>query len=514
MRWADSKYKWVLLLILLLALGLRLWNINFRLPYVYHPDEPWTVGKAVNAFNGNLNPHFYEWGSLTFYVHATAYVPYYLVGKMAGVFKTRADLPSPDWLVLGSFMAPSPSLWIYSRVVNVLFGVGSVLLVFLVGRVLVSNLAGLIAALLLTFSHTSVVHSHYIAPDTPLVFFVLLSFLGTALVFQEGKLWHYVLAGAASGFAAAVKYPAGLVIFSMILAHFLRYGKRGLTEKKVYIGILCSALGFFVTMPYAVLDFTSFLHSGILHDVTHYTGGHAGAEGQTLQFYFRQLHVVEGPAYIFAVLGLMVGLIKYRKQTVLLASFGFMYFVLISSLKVRFDRTLLPVLPFVFLLAALFIGFFLPKMELFKGRVLKWLVVGIVIICMVVMPLPGTIKEIKNLVKSDSRDTARVWINENLQAKSKIVIEAYAPFIDAKKFSVTKVGTLSIHPPEWYAEFDYLIFSQGIFKRYVDHRDQYSDVAEKYDALWESMELVKEFNDGGYKVLIYGVPKSQKSAKA
>ncbi len=507
MRW---NYKWTLAAILLLALGIRLWNIDFRLPYVYIYDETVTVEKSVGVFWGDLNPHFYHWGSLTFYIHAAAYMPYYLVGKMNGVFKTRADIPGPESLVTATARAPLPSLWLYSRIVNVLFGVGSVLLIFLIGSILVSDAVGLIAALLLAVSNTNVIQSHYITTDTFLVFFVLLSFLGASLVFTKGKLWHYVLAGAASGFAAAVKYPGGLVIISLLVAHFLRLGMRGFSDKKVYFGIICSALGFLVAMPYAVLDFSSFLHKGVLHDIVHYSGGHAGAEGNTLKFYWDRLHIFEGPAYIFAVLGLFFGIMKFRKQTVLLASFGLLYFVLISSFKVRFSRTLMPALPFVFLLAALFAGFLLPRMSLFKDRSLRWFTIGLVIILMVAVPLPGTMKEIKNLAASDSRDTARVWIDGNIPPNSKIVLEGYSPFIDAKKFSVKSVPTMSMHPVDWHTGFDYLIFSEGAFRRYTGNREQYPDIAGKYDVLWKSMELVKEFNDGGYKILIYRVPKPQK----
>jgi 4-amino-4-deoxy-L-arabinose transferase-like glycosyltransferase len=350
-------------------------------------------------------------------------------------------------------------------------------------------------------SDTNVIHSHFITTDTFLVFFVLLSFLGSSFVFTNGKMWHYVLAGAASGLAAAVKYPGGLVIISLLTAHFLRYGQRGFAEKKVYIGILCSAVAFVIAMPYSVLDFHSFFQDGILGDITHYTVGHAGAEFNTLYFYWTRFHFFEGPVYIFAVLGLILGLAKFRKQTLLLLSCGLPYFILISSLKVRFARTLMPVLVFVFLLASMFVVFFLPR--LFKDKVLRRCVIGIVILLMVAIPLPRTIYEVKKLAIVDSRDTARIWINENLPAKSKIVIENYSPFIDAKKFSLVRVPTLSRNPPELFKDVDYLVFSEGVYRRYVDDRENYPDLAEGYSALWNSMSLVKNFTDGNFTVMIY-----------
>ncbi|MGB3058399.1 MAG: hypothetical protein WBE17_01555, partial [Anaerolineae bacterium] len=46
--------------ILLIAVALRLWGINFGLPYLYHPDEPGYVAIAQNMVKtGDLNPHFF-----------------------------------------------------------------------------------------------------------------------------------------------------------------------------------------------------------------------------------------------------------------------------------------------------------------------------------------------------------------------------------------------------------------------------------------------------------------------
>jgi len=71
--------KWLLIGVTLLAISLRIWGINFGLPYLYHPDEPVGVRIAQRMFKtGDLNPHFYHWPSLTFYINALAYIPYYL----------------------------------------------------------------------------------------------------------------------------------------------------------------------------------------------------------------------------------------------------------------------------------------------------------------------------------------------------------------------------------------------------------------------------------------------------
>ena len=69
----------------IIALCLRLWAIDFGLPYLYHPDEVNKITIAQNIFKtGDLNPHYFSKPTLFIYLNAAAYVPYYLTGKTLG----------------------------------------------------------------------------------------------------------------------------------------------------------------------------------------------------------------------------------------------------------------------------------------------------------------------------------------------------------------------------------------------------------------------------------------------
>jgi hypothetical protein len=93
---AYHNARWLLVGVTLAAFLLRLWGINFGLPYLYHPDEPGYVTIAQNIFKtGDLNPHFFNYPSLFFYLNALAYMPYYLAGRLAGAFSSPADIAAP-----------------------------------------------------------------------------------------------------------------------------------------------------------------------------------------------------------------------------------------------------------------------------------------------------------------------------------------------------------------------------------------------------------------------------------
>jgi hypothetical protein len=122
--------RWLLGGIVLLAISIRAWGIDFGLPYLYHPDEPVPVGIAQTMFKtGDLNPHFFHWPSMIFYLNAAAYIPYYFAGKLMGVFSSPSDILGPIWLVMGVGLSPMPTTWLLGRCLTAAFGSASVILV-------------------------------------------------------------------------------------------------------------------------------------------------------------------------------------------------------------------------------------------------------------------------------------------------------------------------------------------------------------------------------------------------
>jgi len=301
---------------------------------------------------GDLNPHFFDWPSLTLYINALAYIPYYLGGKMMGVFHSPADIPGPIILAMGVGQVPMSTTFLLGRILTATFGSAAVALVFLSGRQLTKKTTvGLLAALMMAISPTSVANSRFITPDTFLVFFVLLSFWGSVGIFQQGETRHYIVAGIASGLAASSKYNGALIVLSVVLGHFLRCGLRGFKERRLYLTLALSAAAFFVTTPFALLDHQKFL-ANLQVVARHYATGHAGMEGNTLNWHLAYLWRVEGPVALLAVLEVLRGIYARSKQTVLLSAFPLVYFSFISSFVVRNDRTLLPLTPFLFVLAS------------------------------------------------------------------------------------------------------------------------------------------------------------------
>jgi len=132
--------------------------------------------------------------------------------------------------------------------------------------------------------------------------------------------------------------------------------------------------------------------------------------------------------------------------------------------------------------------------------------IGMLILVSFGTPFLQTTKNAIRLTTVDSRETARIWIERNLPYGTRIAIESYAPYVDPQRFFVQGFGRLIDHPLAWYTanEFEYLVFSQGMFGRFYQEPDRYANEVSQYQELFRAFDMVKTFTDGGYEVRIYG----------
>lgn len=498
-------------IILLTALLMRIWGVNYDLPYIYHPDEPRYITISQNIFKtGDLNPHFFNYPSLFFYINALVYIPYYLFGKLMGIFHTPNDILPPISLAMGVAKAQMPTTVLLGRIVTIIFGVGIAGLAYFVGKQITGRaVVGVLASLMVAIEPTNVWHSRLITPDIFVTFFSLASFLASILVYQEGKTWQYVVAGICVGLTASSKYNGSLIVLPLLLAHFLHYGKTAFKQPKLYLALLLCGVGFLATTPYAILDSAKFLND-LKYEAQHYSTGHAGMEGNSLEWYLNYMWNTGGGLYLFAALGILYGSILHPKETSLLSLFPLAYFAFISSFVVRNDRTFLPLTPFLFVLAAWFLMNLFDRIRALRVEPLQRLflaILAILAIINLVLPVSKTIASTQHLMTVNSRETARIWIDDNLPPGAKIAIESYSPFVNPDRFSVQGFGRMIDHDAEWYIEqgFDYLVFSQGMYGRFYREPERYRNEVAQYDKLFERFYLVRVFTDGGYEVRVYKV---------
>ncbi|MFQ5477867.1 MAG: glycosyltransferase family 39 protein [Candidatus Krumholzibacteriia bacterium] len=503
-----------LLAILILALALRLWGIQSGLPGLYHPDEPNKVAIAQRMIRtGDLNPHYFDKGTLLIYVNAAAQYAYYAWGKLGGSFASFDDLRPPEILIYGTGFTKSPGTFVAGRSITVAVGVASVWLLFLCASAASGNpRTALLAALLMAVAPIPVAHSRYITVNMFVVFFCLLATWASLKILRESGFRYYLLGGLAAGFAAGSKYPAALVTISPVVAHFLRYGfKAAWTRRSVYLVPVFAGLGFLATTPYAVLAYDEFLRD-VLYQARHYGSQHFGMEGNALAFYLKLLWNTDGALVcILALASLPVVIRSNGKTALVLASFALVYFVSIASLPVRNARTFLPVLPFVYLFFAIGASDLWQRAErLERGRAPTLSLVLVLVVAGLSVPAYHTAQEALRPNQLLARENSRRWIAQNIPAGSRVALEAYSPFVDPQRYEVRAVPLLIQIPLQSYRRnFDYVIAAQRSYGRFFHHPERYHDQMQSYRNLFASLEPVKTFADGNEVIRIFRSTRSK-----
>lgn len=508
----NRKEIALVIFIVAVAAGLRLWSNGYDLPYLYHPDEPAIIRVAINMFHtGDQNTHFFGYPSLMFYVHEAGYALYYGFGRLTGTMTTRMDVADLSSIAMGASFATDPMVIMIGRFITLLFGVATVVMVYLIGRRLSGRwVGGTLAAMLLAVYPPHIYHSRLITFDAPATFFAVWAAYGALLILQEGRTRHYAVAAIAVGLAAASKYNVAIVAIVIPAAHFLRAGAAGWRDKRLYGTALVAALAFLVTNPYAILDYPGF-SAKVFASGRHYSRGHEGMEGDTVRWYLNYLWTTASLLPILALLQIVIGAVRRSKQTILLASFPLLYFLFISSFDVRNDRTLLPVVPFVFLLAATLLADWGRAAQQIENRTTRRLTTaGLVIVtaALLLMPARSTVAiNIQRQTEALSGPLAGQWIMTHVPPGSRIAMESYGPYFDPSAFDLQVINGLVDHPPQWYIDegFDFLVFSQGSYGRFFRDPERYPEQIVRYEELFASFELVQKFRSESTEILIYRV---------
>jgi len=432
-------------LVLLLALGLRLWGLAFGLPYVIQPDEPSVEDRALAMWlNGDPNPHYFVYPSLYYDLQALWALG---TGHVAGAF-------SPD--VLRHPLLHKPLYYLSGRLLTALLGTLTVFVTYLTGRVLSVRL-GLIAALFLATAAQHVQQSHYITVDAPTALFTTLTALlslralrqmrGTDARASAGRARAYLLAaGVAAGLATGTKYNAGVALLlplSAILLGGVATWARRLAAAAGVVAV-CAAT-FLLTTPFAVLDPQPFLTS--LRVVSqHYATGHPGAEGSDNALWYLSYLARAGVLPLItglALAGVAVLPARYRRAGLILLAFTVPYYALLCATYVRFDRNLLPLLPFVALLAAATVEAVIPRViVLLRNHSAAY---GLVLGLAVAPSIAVAAASDSAITRPFSEQVAVAWADAHLPRGAHLATENWEgrPFeLSPRRYRITNVGAL------------------------------------------------------------------------
>ncbi|MDJ0752502.1 MAG: glycosyltransferase family 39 protein [Ardenticatenaceae bacterium] len=267
------------LIILIFAFWLRTSGLAWDHLRHYHPDEryiSWVASSIeftghenwsdlLNPQTSRFNPYYWPKGQTTEGIvvpfdqnrnFAYGHLPLYLGVGLTRLLEQLAipweSLPMPNEPLEFDYLT------VASRFLTALFDMGSIVLLFLIGRRLFSPLVGGFAAALLAVTVMHIQLSHFFISDTYLTFFIVLTVDGltrACLASSPGAQKRALAVGAiAAGMAIGSKFSAVLLGLPILITLIFLYQRR---FWRPALGVASLTLvAFALTNPFAVLDFS------------------------------------------------------------------------------------------------------------------------------------------------------------------------------------------------------------------------------------------------------------------
>ncbi len=190
---------WLLIVLLLASFALRTWDASQGLNASRYFDERFTLKNITSLLKyGDYRPRHAFYLSLSYLPQAA------VLAASQGLY--RATRYQPFSIYSETSDGYSPTAYWLCRMVNVVYGTLSLLLLFLIGRRIWSPEAGLVAAAVLAAFPRHVLSSVEFKPDILVILLVTLTFYWTLGAAFRPSLARFLLVGFGVGLAVSTKY--------------------------------------------------------------------------------------------------------------------------------------------------------------------------------------------------------------------------------------------------------------------------------------------------------------------
>jgi 4-amino-4-deoxy-L-arabinose transferase-like glycosyltransferase len=464
--------------VVLVALLLRFAGLSWGRPFVYHPDE-WAIANPAMDMvrTGSWDPKLFTYPSGLIYVE-----------RIIVAILHSAD-PAISLATAPSVVLPEQFPYIYAgRAFVALTGALVALPTYFAARAISNSAGGIAAAVAIAVAPIAVLNAHYLTTDVPTAALTAMTLWLSLRGIAGGRRW-LVAAGFAAGLAASTKYNGGLVVIVPLIVLLTSCPPRQLLRRQsattASLIVLASMAGFILLTPSILFEASQLWTRGILFQYQMYSGAFVGASGSDGGVYFLRVlwgGTGFGPGLsVLAGVGLLIAIAQHRRADLAVLSFVFAYYLLLALPPVRFDRNLLPVMPFLAVLAGRTVGLFVevlaappPRLKTRLRRIPAF-ALGLTVIAVAAAPsVAAGIARDEVFRELDTRTVALAWIERNIPRGARIAREWSTPQPPDSEYRVSFVAPLASKPLTWYRShgFEYLITSSPQLVRYQGHEPE------------------------------------------
>jgi hypothetical protein len=482
-------------LVVLVAAVVRALGVAWGLPLRLHPDEWVIVDGAVDlARRNSFEPQFFQRPD---HVEIKlSYIAYTLYSQLVRM---------PVEAIAASDSTPLVAI---SRSITVLFGIGTVILSYLIGSRF-TRAVGLACAALVALYPAFVTHSHFATPDVPLTFMVLLiAYAGMRYLRTAGWASLLVMCLAVS-LSIAIKYPGAIgaamiaVVVIIDAAQRRQWGRivvRGLAAVGAVIGFL------FLISP---VLFTNV--NGVVEAITiESRDTHAGADGLgtfgNLSFYVVSFVTPGGFLLAAAAVLGVFWCVKRRLIEAIPLTIGLVYWVVLSAVPLHWDRWALPMYVAPLLFAGIGIVYSLDALRRMRVPRVVSVVATIAVVLVFANLAAGTAAIVARYLLADTRQVAGAVLSDIGARQDNTIYEGYTPFVPGTSgrifdaFDVEDGELIVSRDVKTRESREYVVISENMYQRFLDD-PQYVEEQEFYRLLDEQFPKVAEVDreDSAYQ---------------
>jgi len=437
------KFSIITVLIFFVFLFLRIWGIQFGLPFdSLHPTEYFTVESSLSYLHsGSYVPLNYQ--------HPTLFQ--YVVSAVAGIFSVSS----------GNYQA----VYLIGRFLSAMASFCAVIAVFFLSRhIFRSEFYALLAASLFGCNLMCVKYAHYAVPDSFCLLFTTLSLVYAFRIADKGNLRDYVLNGLFCGLSIGSKWGGLIALGFFICAHAVS-PRDGRKYYKFLIGFTAACAVFVCTSPYHIINWKS-VGAEFLRYLSEKGYSFPGAF-LTRGFFSYSCKLLPGAlGYVGFALALAGGWLffkRLKKQAIVIGIPSLAYFLIISFEQGGTLQNVLPLIPWFCISAVFMLDFLWQKKSFYSAGTL------LAVICIGQLFIQGLLFDIF-LTKKDTRVVALEWLQSHASEQSRIAFDPYTPY-DLNRLQKSPaaeifqaeyfIPSVAMYPAAFYKEnhFDYVVTS-------------------------------------------------------
>lgn len=501
----KSKKVFFLLLIFFLGVFIRFYNLDWGLPYPFHPDER-NMTEAITRLERNkLDPEFYAYGQF----------PLYLAYFTGTIFWSLIKGEAVESL---SFTQATLALRFWSA----FFSVMTLVVGYLIAKKLFEKeIYHFLSLILLVFTPGLIQIAHFGTTESILAFCFLAVVFFSLKILEKPSFRNFLGAAGLFGIALGTKISAATFFAPFVLASFFQILKQKKWAKRIgyffYLAIFCGLVLVitFLTSPYLFLKYPQ-SRGTLLYEIS-------VAKGKPVLFYTRQFintlpvlfqlekvfpYALGWPIFVLGTLGIIFsGFLIFQpnknkkinlnlKMQLLILNFGFLtYFTSQAFLFCKWTRFMAPIFAFFPIFATLLFDKLIFPFK-FGGKIVFFLVLLSVI--------PGIFFN-SIYFNPDIRFLASEWIYQNIPSGSEILFDTGnvvdIPIVPPKKDYLANLPIYRLVSFDFYhldenphlftqllknlEEADYIIVpSRRIFANHLRIAEKYPKTATYYELLF------------------------------